>query len=79
MEMPGQLSDELQGTQRMTENFHVYRVSGSPARLLPCLHRLEKAFDRVWHAALWAIMKKYNVSTNLIQVIRNLYDKPQGH
>ena len=24
------------------------------------------AFDRVWHAALWATMKKYNISTNLI-------------
>ena len=32
----------------------------------------KKAFDRVWHAALWAIMKKYNISTNLIQVIKNL-------
>ena len=32
----------------------------------------EKAFDRVWHAALWATMKKYNISTNLIQIIKNL-------
>ena len=24
------------------------------------------AFDRVWHAALWATMKKYNLSANLI-------------
>ena len=23
----------------------------------------EKAFDRVWHAALWATMKKYNISS----------------
>ena len=29
----------------------------------------KKAFGRVWHAALWATMKKYNISTNLIQVI----------
>ena len=35
----------------------------------------KKAFDRIWHAALWATMKKYNISTNLIQVIKNLYDK----
>ena len=35
----------------------------------------KKAFDRVWHAALWATMKKYNISTNLIQVMKNLYDK----
>ena len=30
----------------------------------------KKAFVRVWHAALWATMKKYNISTNLIQVIK---------
>ena len=30
----------------------------------------KRAFDRVWHAALWATMKKYNISTNLIQVIK---------
>ena len=35
----------------------------------------KKAFDRVWHAAFWATMKKYNISTNLIQVTKNLYDK----
>ena len=34
-----------------------------------------KAFSRIWHAPLWATMKKYNISTNLIQVIKNLYDK----
>ena len=33
----------------------------------------KKAFDRVWHAALWATMKKYNIGTNLIQVNKNLY------
>ena len=35
----------------------------------------KKAFDRVWHAALWATMKKYNISTNLIRDVKNLYDK----
>ena len=35
----------------------------------------KRAFDRVWHAALWATMKKYNISTNLIQVIKNLCNK----
>ena len=29
----------------------------------------------VWHAALWATVKKYNISTSLILVIKNLYDK----
>ena len=35
----------------------------------------KKAFNRVWHGALWATMKNYNISTNLIRVIKNLYDK----
>ena len=35
----------------------------------------KKAFDRFWHAALWATMKKYNISTNLFQVIKNLFNK----
>ena len=35
----------------------------------------KKALDRVWHAALSATMKKYNISANLIQVIKHLYDK----
>ena len=35
----------------------------------------KKAFDKVWHAALWATMKKYNISTNLIRIIKNLYDQ----
>ena len=35
----------------------------------------QKAFDRVWHAALWATMRLYNINTNLINAIQNLYDK----
>ena len=34
-----------------------------------------KAFHSVSHAALWATMKKYNISANLIRVIKNLCDK----
>ena len=35
----------------------------------------KKAFDRVWHATLWATMRLYNINTNLINAIQNLYDK----
>ena len=35
----------------------------------------KKAFDRVWHAALWSTMKLYNISANLIKVIESLYSK----
>ena len=36
----------------------------------------KKAFNRVSHAAVLATVKKYNISTNLIQVIKNLYNEP---
>ena len=45
----------------------------------------KKAFDRVWHAALWATMRKYNISANLVRTIEQLYDfwfskdNPTGH
>ena len=35
----------------------------------------KRAFDRVWHAALWATMRLYDINTNLINAIQNLYDK----
>ncbi|XP_047499509.1 uncharacterized protein LOC125045958 [Penaeus chinensis] len=34
----------------------------------------KKAFDRVWHGASWATVRKYNISTNLIRVTEHLYD-----
>ena len=43
--------------------------------LYPVFIDFKKAFNRVLHAALWATMKNYNISTNLIQVVKNLYDK----
>ena len=36
------------------------------------------AFDRVWHAALWATLKKYNISANLFRVIKNFFEKATG-
>ena len=38
----------------------------------------KKAFDRVWHEALWANMRKYNINTSIIRAIENLYDKAQS-
>ena len=36
----------------------------------------KKVFDRVWRAALWATMKKYNISANLIRVIKTSMTRP---
>ena len=35
----------------------------------------KNAFDRVWHADLWATMRKYNISANLVHTTEQLYDK----
>ena len=37
----------------------------------------KKAFDRVWHEALWATMRKQNINASIIRTIENLYDKAQ--
>ena len=34
----------------------------------------KKAFDRVWHEALWATMKKFNISGKLFETIQSLYE-----
>ena len=38
----------------------------------------KKAFDRVWHEALWATMRKYNINASIIRATENLYDKAQS-
>ena len=38
----------------------------------------KKVFDRVWHEALWAIMRKYNINASIIRTIESLYDKAQN-
>ena len=51
-------------------------IGWDPLDLYHVFIDFKKAFDRVWHAALWANMKKYNISTNLIQVIKNPMTRP---
>ena len=38
----------------------------------------KKAFDRVWHEAPWATMRKYNINASIIRAIENLYEKAQS-
>ena len=57
-----------------TYAFYVRNIS-STGKTSTMSSDFKKAFDRVWHATLWATMKKYNISTNLIQDIKNLYNK----
>ena len=50
-------------------------ITGTSKTSIMSLIDPKKAFDGVWHAALWATMKKYNISANLIRVIKHLYEK----
>ena len=36
----------------------------------------KKAFDRVWHSALWATMKNYNIGRNLFMSLNNCIQRP---
>ena len=38
----------------------------------------KKAFDRVWHDALCATMRKYNIYASIIRAIDNLYNKARS-
>ena len=34
----------------------------------------KKAFDRVWHQALWLTMRKHNIEPNIVKMVESLYD-----
>ena len=38
----------------------------------------KKAFDCVWHQALWHIMKKYNIGIQMTNLIKNLYENAKA-
>ena len=70
----------------MLKNRQASEQAGAPLEKILCKKYLQhqqdlyhvfidfkKAFYRVWHAILWATINKYNISTNLIQVIKNFY------
>ena len=42
-------------------------------RIFHSMCAIKKAFDRVWHVALWATMKKYNMSHGLVCSIKSIY------
>ena len=34
-----------------------------------------KAFDRVWHDAIWAVLRKYGIDENIMRALEQLYTK----
>ena len=44
-------------------------------RVYNCFVDYTKAFDSVWHAGLWAVLRSFRVPGKLINLLRNLYAK----
>ena len=63
-------TEQIFNLRILCEKLHQHRQN-----LFPVFIDFKKAFDRVWHAALWATMRKYNISANLVRTIEQLYDK----
>ena len=53
-------TEQIFNLQILCEKYHLHQQD-----LYHVFVDFKKAFDRVWHAAPWATMKKYNISTNL--------------
>lgn len=34
-----------------------------------------KAFDRVWHDTIWAVLRKYGMDENIMRALKQLYTK----
>ena len=56
-------------------NNPLWEISPAQQGLYGVFVDFKKVFDRIWHTASWEITKKYNISANIIWVIKNLYDK----
>ena len=54
------------------------KISTTSTRFTPCLYRLQKAFDRVWHTTLWTTMYKCNIGAKPIIIIKNVCDKSKS-
>ena len=62
----------------VTENHHTEKYLQHQQNLYHVFIDFKKVFDRVWHAALWATMRTYNISANLVSTIEQLYDKAKS-
>ena len=64
--------------RRTTEQIFCEKYLQHQQNLYHVFIDFKKAFDRVWHEALWATMRKYNINASITRAIENLYDKAQS-
>ena len=65
-----QKSSALLQKQQQTKKKHQKKTQQDSSKSIRIFIDFMKASNRIWSAALW-----YNISANLIQVIKHLYDK----
>ena len=68
-EAPQNRSSTLESCVKSTSN--ISRI----CTMSSFIKKKKNTFDIVWHAALWATMRKNNISANLVRTIEQLYDK----
>ena len=69
---------KLQAEKTTAEDQAGFRTRSTTGQIFNLYHvfiDMKKAFDRVWHAALWTTVRNYNISANLIRVIKRRCDK----
>ena len=73
------IAEERAGFRAGSEQIFNFRILCEkylrhPQSLYHVFIYFKKAFDKVWHAALWATMRKYNTGSKLVRTIENIYD-----
>ena len=83
----GSLQKSKQVSEPEGASQNKYSISGSSTRNTCSISRLHNPYnvfidfkkaDMVWHEALWATMRKYNINASIIRAIVNLFDKAQS-
>ena len=65
---------EYRARRNTTEQIFSLRILSSRICTMS-VQLFQKAFDRVWYAALWATMRKYSINANLVRATEHLYNK----
>lgn len=68
---------ELGAAQQSRSSISGYSVrdTSNTSKTYHAFMDFKKAFDRVLYEALWAIMRLYNINTNLTRITEQLYNK----
>ena len=58
--------------------FVQHRIEKKDGKVFAVFIDYKKAFDRVWHGGLFAVLQRYGVRQKLINIMRDLYSKAKS-